>query len=45
MDAAYGATLTRRVMALDPVELPDAQRLNLSGLATWAAESIVTGAC
>jgi CRISPR system Cascade subunit CasC len=45
MDAAYGATLTRRVMALDPVEIPDAQPLNLSALATWAAESIMTGAC
>ena len=45
MDEAYGATLTRRVMALDPAEIPQAQRLNLSALATWAAEAIVTGAC
>lgn len=45
MDAAYGAALTRRVMALDPVEIPNAERLNLSVLATWAAEAIVTGAC
>ncbi|MBK1723856.1 type I-E CRISPR-associated protein Cas7/Cse4/CasC [Thiocystis violacea] len=45
MDEAYGATLTRRVMALDPVEIPQAQRLNLSALATWTAEAIVTGAC
>lgn len=45
MDAAYGAILTRRVMALDPVEIPNAQRLNLNALATWAAEAVVTGAC
>ncbi|MFZ1537505.1 MAG: type I-E CRISPR-associated protein Cas7/Cse4/CasC [Chromatiaceae bacterium] len=45
MDAAYGATLTRRVMALDPVEVPNAQRLDLNALGTWAAEAIVTGAC
>lgn len=45
MDEAYGATLTRRVMALDPVEIPQAQRLNLSALATWAAEAITKGVC
>ncbi|MEY6432164.1 type I-E CRISPR-associated protein Cas7/Cse4/CasC [Thioalkalicoccus limnaeus] len=45
MDEAYGATLTRRVMALDPVEIPNAQRLDLSALATWAADTIMTGAC
>jgi len=45
MDEAYGAPLTRRVMALDPVEIPLAQRLNLSALATWTAESITTGEC
>jgi len=45
MDEAYGATLTRRVMALDPVEIPNAQRLDLSALGAWTAEMIVKGAC
>ncbi len=45
MDDAYGAPLTRRLMALDPVEIPQAQRLNLNDLATWAADVIVKGAC
>ncbi len=45
MDVAYGATLTRHVMSLDPVEVPNAQRLDLNALGTWAAEAIVTGAC
>lgn len=45
MDAAYGATVTRRVMALDPVEVPNAQRINLNDLAQWAADCIVQGAC
>ncbi|AFL73107.1 type I-E CRISPR-associated protein Cas7/Cse4/CasC [Thiocystis violascens] len=45
MDEAYGATLTRRVMALDPVEIPQGQRLNLNALATWAAEAITKGVC
>ena len=45
MDAAYGATVTRRVMALDPVEVPNAQRVNLNDLAQWAADCIVQGAC
>lgn len=45
MDEAYGATLTRRVMALDPVEIPQGQRLNLNALATWAAEAITQGVC
>lgn len=45
MDAAYGAPLTRRVMALDPVEIPKAEPLNLTALATWANETIKTGTC
>lgn len=45
MDGAYGATLSRRVMALDPAEMPNAQRLDLSGLGAWAAETIAEGAC
>ena len=45
MDAAYGATLARRVMALDAVEVPKAERLTLNDLAQWAARSIIQGAC
>ena len=45
MDDAYGALLARRVMALDPVEIPKAQRLNLNDLATWTAQAIMTGVC
>lgn len=45
MDEAYGATLARRVMALDEVEVPKAARLTLNDLAQWAARSIVQGVC
>ncbi len=45
MDEAYGASLVRRVMALDPVEIPHAERLNLSDLAQWAGRSVVQGVC
>ncbi|MBK1655152.1 type I-E CRISPR-associated protein Cas7/Cse4/CasC [Allochromatium vinosum] len=45
MDAAYGAPLTRRFMALDAVEIPRAERLDLNALATWSAGIIQAGAC
>ncbi|MEA3642005.1 MAG: type I-E CRISPR-associated protein Cas7/Cse4/CasC [Lamprobacter sp.] len=45
MDEAYGATLARRFLALDPIELPNAQRLNLNDLANWTASAIEQGAC
>ena len=45
MDEAYGATLSRRVMTLDEVEVPGAERVNLNDLAQWAARSIVQGVC
>lgn len=35
LDDAYGATLTRRFLALDKVDVPNAQRLSLNDLATW----------
>jgi len=35
MDAAYGATLDRRFLALDNAAVPNAQRLALNDLATW----------
>lgn len=45
MDATYGAPLARRFMALDPVEIPRAERLDLNALATWSAGIIQAGAC
>ena len=45
MDAAYGAPLSRRFLALDPVTVPGAERLNLGQLADWAKEIIEQGAC
>lgn len=35
LDAAYGAALDRRFLALDKTEVPNAQRLPLNDLATW----------
>jgi len=45
MDDAYGATLARRFLALDPIELPNAQRLALDELGQWVANAIEQGAC
>jgi CRISPR system Cascade subunit CasC len=44
LDAAYGATLDRRFLALDNVAVPNAQRLSLNDLATWAQAYIIRGA-
>jgi CRISPR system Cascade subunit CasC len=43
LDAAYGATLDRRFLALDTVDLPNAQRLSLNDLATWVQAYITQG--
>ena len=45
MDEAYGATLARRFLALDQVNVPGAERLNLTQLADWTKEIIEQGAC
>lgn len=45
MDAAYGAPLARRFMALDTAEIPRAERLDLNALATWSSGIIQAGAC
>jgi len=45
MDQAYGVPLARRFLALDPVELPGAERLPLSELAAWTGALIRQGAC
>lgn len=41
MDAAYGAPLARRFLAVDDVTIPGAQRLPLKALADWAQEAVV----
>ncbi len=43
LDAAYGAELARRFMALDEVTLPAAERLSLNALAQWARQCILAG--
>ncbi len=45
MDDAYGATLARRFLSVDPVNVPGAERLNLTQLADWAKGIIEQGAC
>ena len=40
LDTAYGAHEARRVMSLHPSELPGAHRLDLDGLARWAASTV-----
>ena len=41
MDAAYGAPLARRYLAVDDVIVPGAQRLPLNALADWAHTAVV----
>jgi CRISPR system Cascade subunit CasC len=43
LDAAYGAPLERRFLALDDVAVPNAQRLPLAALATWVQGCITQG--
>lgn len=43
LDAAYGAPMQRRYLALDEVSVPGAERLALSALAEWAQGRIVQG--
>ena len=41
LDAAYGAPLARRFLAVDDVAVPGAQRLSLKELADWAHHAVV----
>ena len=41
LDAAYGAPLARRFLAVDDVTVPGGQRLPLQALATWAQTAVV----
>lgn len=45
MDEAYGAPLARRFLALDAVDVPNAERVNLAKLGEWASEIVRQGAC
>ncbi|MBS0401962.1 MAG: type I-E CRISPR-associated protein Cas7/Cse4/CasC [Proteobacteria bacterium] len=40
MDAAYGAPLSRRFLAVDDVQVPGAERLTLKALAEWAQAAV-----
>ncbi|WP_010109756.1 type I-E CRISPR-associated protein Cas7/Cse4/CasC [Verminephrobacter aporrectodeae] len=40
LDAAYGAPLARRYLAVDAVQVPGAQRLALGALANWAQNAV-----
>ena len=42
-DAAYGVGSARRYMSVDDCEIPEAERLPLNGLASWAANTILNG--
>ncbi|HRO51637.1 MAG TPA: type I-E CRISPR-associated protein Cas7/Cse4/CasC [Alicycliphilus sp.] len=41
LDAAYGAPLARRFLAVDDVAVPGAERLPLKALADWAQNAVV----
>jgi CRISPR system Cascade subunit CasC len=43
LDEAYGATLDRRFLALDEVDVPNAQKLPLNALADWVQTYITQG--
>ena len=43
LDNAYGAKESRRLMSVEKYDIPNAERLNLDGLATWAADAIRNG--
>ncbi len=43
LDAAYGAKETRRVMSVEDCDMPNAERLCLDDLATWASQAVLNG--
>ena len=43
LDAAYGSREARRVMSVEDCEIPDAERLCLDDLASWAADAVRIG--
>ena len=44
LDAAYGGKEVRRVMSVEDCDIPNAERLCLDDLATWAADAVRNGA-
>lgn len=44
LDAAYGGKEVRRVMSVEDCDIPNAARLCLDDLATWAADAVRSGA-
>ena len=45
MDEAYDSTLARRFLSLDALDIPNAERLNLSKLGAWVKSIVEQGAC
>lgn len=45
MDEAYGATLARRFLSLDPVTITGADRTNLNTLGEWVKDVVQQGTC
>lgn len=43
LDDAYGRGEARRVLSVDPCDVPNAERLSLTDLASWAMEAIRKG--
>ena len=43
LDAAYGSREVRRVMSVEDSDIPNADRLCLDDLATWAADTVRSG--
>lgn len=43
-DLAYGASLARRYLSIDDVEVPKANRTSLADLANWAQSAVLEGA-
>ena len=43
LESCYGAHEARRVMCLDPWDIPNAKRLGLDDLARWAAGAVREG--
>ena len=43
LDGAYGSHESRRIMSLDPCNIPTAERLDLDRLASWAADAVGAG--
>ncbi len=43
LDAAYGARETRKVMSVEDCDIPNAERVCLDDLASWAAEAVRSG--